>query len=162
MNKKGQPEYIAEWLISMALVVVTIIIISLNAHNQEMIGNEITGITVEETGVMDLINYLKMPVEVDGEEMILSDLLVLWSIDKGYEDIIRTETKKVFDELYGENNYHIMFISGDEGYLHINGGDFNNRVDMVIPVPTQTMPVQNKHIGVVLEYGMRRIDLKAL
>lgn len=161
MNRKGQAEYISEFIVSLVLIIVTIIIIGLTTHNERVAGNKIEGITIERAGIMDLINYVKMPVEVDGEEMMFSDLLVLWSIDGSYEDIIRAETKKIFDEIYG-TEYRMIFISG-ERRLDINKGSFYSTIEMVVPIPTQNMPFQNKQIKVVLDYGQRKygdIDLK--
>ena len=49
-----------------------------------------------------LINYLKTPVTIENQEIMMSDLIRLYTIDKTkYQDKLMGESKKIFDNIFG-------------------------------------------------------------
>jgi len=105
MNKKG---FIAEALVDfysyVAFILILIIFFLLfsvqkctGPSEQEMIGS-----FEENNAEIILLNYLRTPIKIDSQEMIMADLINLWVIDRQkYESKFVTQTKNSFKNIQG-------------------------------------------------------------
>ncbi len=56
---------------------------------------------------LTLLNYLKTPVTISGKQMLVSDLIRLYYNDPSHEAQLKTETKKIFDNVFSDYTYQL-------------------------------------------------------
>jgi len=81
-----------------------------------------------------LLSYLKLPVEVEGQEMTMADLISLWDSDKSkYRKILESKTKEIvegfaYEFTNEENKVYIVaygiWIYTPENYLMKSGKEY--------------------------------------
>jgi len=105
MNKKSQFLKMADYMFTiLALLIIFIFVfglISVRAANKQ---NEIGRTTMNIDNSYNLLIFLKTPVEMDGKNMNMADLIILYNLDKKEERInkIRQEAKSLFSSSRGE------------------------------------------------------------
>jgi len=63
--------------------------------------------------------YLNTPATVDGQEIKMSDLLMIAKINSSYKPLLESKTKDIFDDVYG-TGYQFWIIQESQAMLEIN------------------------------------------
>lgn len=143
--RKGQYEGIGIVFAILFLILVIFIAMLLFVANRGKIGEEkLNSIKISENNLL-LLNYLRTPVIYEGEDILISDLIVLKDKNK-----IEEETKSIFNKYCsGKCVWKITLDYGDDKFIIASGTD--NFISTLSN--TFTLNGFNNNIIVNLEFG---------
>ena len=119
-NKKGAiGEGISIGITSIFIVLIVIVFVLISSFIGGGISKDLTdysnNLIKKQEAEISLQAYLKTPVEIDRnniqQNITIADLIRLSQIDKAYEGLLKTESKKIFDKIYGDYSLHVNLIN---------------------------------------------------
>ncbi len=85
------------YMIFIVIIMIFYLLFTLLAQNMD---NKIEGLQMQAKSNLVLINYLKTPVNVDGEEITIAELIRLWRIEPDkYATILETASVEILNKM---------------------------------------------------------------
>lgn len=101
---------------------------------------------------LTLLNYLRTNVTINGNSMLISDLIRLYYNDKTYEPQLKAETKKIFDKVFSDYVYQLKIENKiiSESSKKYSLGKKNLNANNIVPV-RENVPAQKIELEVNLD-----------
>ena len=88
------------WSYIAFVLIVLILYLLFTVSSKEVVENKITGLEIKSKSYTTLLNFLKTPVNVDGKDVIIADLIRLWSLEPDeYKVILETESIEILNKM---------------------------------------------------------------
>lgn len=118
MNKKGLEEigtsFVLPFMFVSFVLLVVIFFLLFSWENGSVKGKNFDSTNFDEVEIeMQLMNFLKTPVEVDGEKMMMADFILVWyDNQEKYNSLLETESNKVLSWMSSPEEFYYVGITG--------------------------------------------------
>jgi len=111
IDKRAQvelPGSLLDFLAYFIFIFAVILFVAIFTIQSNAVETRIKEVTMNIESSKFVSNYLRTPVEVDGEQTNMAHLIALWDRDDGYEDLVKDKTSEIINSFYeGELSWKI-------------------------------------------------------
>ena len=104
------------WAYIAFVLIILIFYLLFSVESRKASDNKITELEIKSASYLTLLNFLKTPVNVEGEDIIIADLIRIWYLEPNkYKDLLAAKSAEILNKLEYE------YPNSDGGYTSTRG-----------------------------------------